>query len=574
MSLPDIHPADNGRPTALSAGHERVLALLAAGAPPADVRAAVDALVQEQAAERQRVEAELREREGQYRAIFESTLDGLVINDLTTGRIVEANSAAHRMHGYTYEEFLGLHPTAFIHPDYHAAFAAFLDAARAGGQFRVRAVDVRRDGTPFHVDVRGTTFTYRGKPHVLGVIRDVTEQQKTRQALERHVAERTRELSALLEVAQNVTATLELEPLLGLILDQLKLVVAYEGASIFALERDELVVVASRRGDPAAGRSLLGIRFPIAGGAAHIWQRLADGQPVNIPDMYAPTPLAVALRGALGPLLHTPAVSYIRTWLAVPLPLKERIIGMLTVSSSATDAYTPRDATLMMAIASQAAVAIENARLYQQAQTLAALEERQRLARELHDSVSQALYGIALGARTARTLLDRDPAQVADPLDYVLSLADAGLAEMRALIFELRPESLAQEGLVAALEKQVAALRARHGIDVQVTLCDEPAVPLELKEPIYRIAQEALHNTVKHARARHVELRLECSSEEITLEVADDGVGFDPAAEYPGHLGLRSMRERAAALGGTLRVESARGLGSRLWAIIPTRRSA
>jgi PAS domain S-box-containing protein len=551
----------------------RVLALIAARAPLADVRAALDDLVAEQAAERERVEAQLREREAQYRAIFESTLDGLVINDPDTGVIVEANPAAHRMHGYAYEEFLGLHPTAFIHPDHHATFAAFLDTARAGGQFRARALDVRKDGTPFDVDMRGTAFTYRGKPHVLGVIRDVTEQQKTRQALERHVAERTRELAALLEVAQNVTAMLELEPLLGLILDQLKLVVAYEGASIFALERDELVVKASRRGDPAASRSLIGLRFPIAG-AALIWQRLADGQPVNIPDMYADTPLANALRAVLGPLLSSPAVSYIRTWLAVPLPLKERIIGMLTVSSSAVDAYTGRDATLMMAIASQAAVAIENARLYQQAQNLAALEERQRLARELHDSVSQALYGIALGARTARALLDRDPAQVADPLDYVLSLADAGLAEMRALIFELRPESLATEGLVAALDKQVAALRARHGIDVQATLCDEPAVPLELKEPIYRIAQEALHNTVKHARARRVELRLECTSEEIVLEVTDDGVGFDPAAEYPGHLGLQSMRERAAALGGTLEIESAQGLGSRLWARIPTRRSA
>jgi PAS domain S-box-containing protein len=569
---PSSH-ATNSPPSDRAAGPERLLALIAAGAPPADLRAALDGLVRQQVAERERVEAQLREREEQYRAIFESTLDGLVINDPATGQIVEANPAACRMHGYSYEEFMGLHPTAFIHPDYHAAFATFLETARAGGQFQVRAVDVRKDGTPFHVDVRGAAFTYRGKPHVLGVIRDVTEQQQSRQELERRVAERTRELSALLEVAHNVTAMLELEPLLGLILDQLRLVVDYEGASIFALERDDLVVVASRRSDPEASRALVGTRFPVKGAGA-IWEQIDAGQPVNVPDMRGDTALAATLRAALGPLITSPAVSYIRTWLAVPLPLKERTVGMLTVSSSKPDAYTARDATLMLAIASQAAVAIENARLYQQAQNLAALEERQRLARELHDSVSQALYGIALGARTARTLLDRDPAQVADPLDYVLSLADAGLAEMRALIFELRPESLQQEGLVAALDKLVAALRARHGIAVEATLCDEPAVPLELKEPIYRIAREALHNTVKHARAGRVELRLECTAEEIVVEVADDGVGFDPAGEYPGHLGLHSMRERAAALGGTLRIESARGLGSRLWARIPTRRSA
>ncbi|HEY7062113.1 MAG TPA: PAS domain S-box protein [Chloroflexota bacterium] len=559
--------------SASEAGRERLLALVAAGAPADELRAAVDALVAEQAAERQRVEARLRERETQYRAIFESTLDGLVINDPDTGYVVEANPAACRMHGYMYEEFVGLHPTAFIHSDYHPAFAAFLETARAGGEFQVHVVDIRKDGTPFHVDVRGVTFAYRGKPHVLGVIRDVTAQRESRQLLERYVAERTRELSALLEVAQNVTSTLELEPLLGLILDQLRTVVGYEGASIFALEHDDLVIVAARRDDADAGRSLVGIHFPLVSARA-IWDVIDGGQPVNMPDILEDAPLANALRAAVGDLLRSPAISYIRSWLAVPLALKDRTIGMLTVSSSAVDAYTSRDATLIMAIAAQAAVAIENARLYQRAQSLAVLEERQRLARELHDSVSQALYGIALGARTARTLLDRDPGQVADPLDYVLSLADAGLAEMRALIFELRPESLATEGLVAALEKQAAALRARHGINVEVALCDEPDMPLALKEPLYRIVQEALHNIVKHARARHVALRLECSPAEIVLEVADDGVGFDPAAAHPGHLGLHSMRERAAALGGTLSIESAQGLGTRLRASLPTRRTA
>src|SRR5213078_3825441 len=140
------------------------------------------------------------------------------------------------------------------------------------------------------------------------------------------------------------------------------------------------------------------------------------------------------------------------------------------------------------------------------AQAKAALEERQRLARELHDSVSQALFGISLGARTARALLAQDPARAAEPIDYVQSLAEAGLAEMRALIFELRPESLESEGLVAAISKQAAALRARHQIEVRADLGAEPALPLERKEALYRIAQEATHNTVKHARAGAIDL--------------------------------------------------------------------
>jgi signal transduction histidine kinase len=137
------------------------------------------------------------------------------------------------------------------------------------------------------------------------------------------------------------------------------------------------------------------------------------------------------------------------------------------------------------------------------------------------------------------------------------------------LIFELRPESLATEGLIAALEKQAALVQARYELAVHAALCDEPDVPLEVKETIYRIAQEALNNTVKHAQAEGVELRLEQDTSEILLEVRDDGVGFDPAGSFPGHLGLKSMRERVVRLGGTLRIESAPGEGTRIRAQIP-----
>ncbi|HKC72833.1 MAG TPA: PAS domain-containing sensor histidine kinase [Chloroflexota bacterium] len=188
--------------------------------------------------------------------------------------------------------------------------------------------------------------------------------------------------------------------------------------------------------------------------------------------------------------------------------------------------------------------------------------ERRRLARELHDTVVQALYGIVLGARAARGLLDRAPGQAAEPIEYVLSLAEAGLAETRALIFDVRPASLETEGLVAALTKQAAPLSARHGIEVHTDLCDEPALPLDIKEALYRIAQEALHNTVKHAQARRVDMRLADQAGTIVLEVCDDGRGFNPDSSFPGHLGLRSMSERATQLGGTLQIESAPGRGT------------
>ena len=213
----------------------------------------------------------------------------------------------------------------------------------------------------------------------------------------------------------------------------------------------------------------------------------------------------------------------------------------------------------LKAVADQTAVAIENARLFSEARGKAALEERQRLARELHDSVSQALYGIALGARTARKLAGPEPPTRRRPprlrplFSRRWSGRDAG-ADLRA-----QAGVLESEGLVAALEKQAAALRARHEIEVEVALCDEPEASLEVKEALYRIAQEALHNTVRHARANNVTIKMVCEGGLLTLEVSDDGVGFDPGGEFPGHLGLRSMRERAQRLGGTLTVESDRG---------------
>ena len=188
--------------------------------------------------------------------------------------------------------------------------------------------------------------------------------------------------------------------------------------------------------------------------------------------------------------------------------------------------------------------------------------ERRRLARELEDAVVQAFYGIVLGAHTARSLLDRAPSEAAEPLEYVLSLAEAGLAETRALIFDLRPESLETEGLAAALTKQTAPLSARHGIAVRTDLCDGPELPLGIKDALYRIAREALHNAVKHARASRVDVRLAHQAGTVMLEVCDDGKGFDPTGSFPGHLGLRSMRERATQGGGTLQIESAPGRGT------------
>ena len=389
--------------------------------------------------------------------------------------------------------------------------------------------------------------------------------QRSYEQLEQRVQERTRELSSLLEISHTVASTLQLKPLLGLILDQLKLVIDYTGSSILTVEGEDLVFLDNR--NPVPQEQLMQLRFPVKN-LGLIWETLSSRESIIVPDLLEETPLAQAVRVAMGELRET-TFQDVHAWMAVPLILRDQVIGMLVLTSSQEQAFTERHATLALAIANQAAIAIENARLYEQAQALAALEERQKLARELHDSVSQALYGIALGLHTARIQLDRDPRELPESLDYLLSLAEAALDEMRALIFELRPESLETEGLVSALIKQAAALHARHDVPVETDLCDEPDLPLKIKQELYRVAQEALHNTIKHAHASQVNVRLGRTAEAIILEIRDNGRGFDPLGSFPGHLGLLSMQERVSNLGGVLQIESTPGQGTHLLAQVP-----
>jgi len=239
-------------------------------------------------------------------------------------------------------------------------------------------------------------------------------------------------------------------------------------------------------------------------------------------------------------------------------------VGLLTAIFREGEMPYEAETTFLAALADQAATAAANARLLAAAREKVALEERQRLARELHDSVSQSLYAIQLGARMARERLDQDPAGIAQPIDHVIRLAEASQAEMRALIFELRPEALETEGLVAALNRQIEAVRARHGIAANLVVTAEPDLPIKVKQALHRIGQEALWNTVKHAQARHVNVRLEAEGGSVALEIADDGIGFDPSARFPGHLGLSSMHERATGVGGYLEVLSAHGRGTRI----------
>ncbi len=368
------------------------------------------------------------------------------------------------------------------------------------------------------------------------------------QVLEQRVEERTQELSTLLDVSRRLGSTLDIKPLLELILSEIKPVLDYSCAFIFRIMEDGQTILASTAGELPAIEEATAFSSQVTSLQGLVIESL---QPVIRWDWTAESyPQKLC-------------------WMGVPLVIKDRAIGLLVFIHQEPHFYRDEDARLAFTFAQQVAVTIENARLYEQAGQLAVLEERQRLARELHDSVSQVLYSIGLGAHAAQKALEKDPSQIAEALDYVNHLAEAGQVEMRSLIFELRPQSLQSDGLVAALEKQVDVLRTRHQIAVQAFFCHEPEVSLAAKEILYRVSQEAIHNVVKHAHATNVIITLECTSDQICLEVIDDGVGFEPAAHYPGHLGLRSMHERAERCQGQVQIESSPGKGTRIRFVIP-----
>ncbi|WP_028059402.1 GAF domain-containing sensor histidine kinase [Candidatus Solirubrobacter pratensis] len=244
-----------------------------------------------------------------------------------------------------------------------------------------------------------------------------------------------------------------------------------------------------------------------------------------------------------------------RSFLGVPIVARGEVIGALYLTEK-DGGFSAEDEKLIALLAAHAAIAIENARLHERSRELSIVEERNRLARELHDNVTQRLFGVALAAESASTLLDRDKAAVAAELARVGELAHGAMEELRAVVFELRPASLEAEGLATVLRKHVDVLRRVSGQRIDLCVGELPRLASGPATQVLRIAQEALGNALRHAEAEHIRVALENGSGRLVLSVADDGRGFDPGAVRGRRLGLTSMHERATELGGKLAVDS------------------
>jgi signal transduction histidine kinase len=248
----------------------------------------------------------------------------------------------------------------------------------------------------------------------------------------------------------------------------------------------------------------------------------------------------------------------LKDFLGVPIRDGDQVLGIIFLANKrVTGGFTDDDEELLTLFATHAAIALTNARLYERTRELTIMEERNRLARELHDAVAQKLFSLRLTAQAAAALAGRDPDRAVTELGQVERLAREALAELRSVIFELRPAELTEDGLVASLRKHVEVLDRVYDVRLDFTAESDTALPEDREAVVFRIAQEALYNALRHARARSISVRLARTRGNAVLEITDDGSGFDDGAAEGG-LGLASMRDRAASVGGALTIGSGR----------------
>ncbi|MBB4699048.1 GAF domain-containing sensor histidine kinase [Sphaerisporangium siamense] len=287
---------------------------------------------------------------------------------------------------------------------------------------------------------------------------------------------------------------------------------------------------------------------------------LRDAAPVRLPDIREDP------RFEWWPSAHP----VLKDFIGVPIRDGDQVLGIIFLSNKrAPGGFTSHDQDLLTLFAAHAAIALTNARLYERGRELTVVEERTRVARELHDAVTQKLFSLRLTAQAAAALVHAHPGRALAEIERVERLAGEALAELRAVIVELRPAELDRHGLVETLRKHVALLDRLNPETVSFSATGEAGdLPAATEVTVLRVAQEAVHNALRHAGASSIAVRLSVPGSRLTLEISDDGDGFDVDGPTRG-LGLVSMRDRAEEAGGALRVSSEPGAGTTVLLEVP-----
>ena len=360
----------------------------------------------------------------------------------------------------------------------------------------------------------------------------------------------TRQRLAESQGVQRVTTSLlrknSLQEVLEIICNEALNLTDATGSAVLLLEENGTLRVTSAVGEKLSALNILPVDGSLAG------RTVLSGEPAFFNDV----------SGINLDYLHDLGIISL---LAAPLKVESTIIGVLDVINK-VGGFAREDLRIISLFADQAAIVIDQTRLHQQVEQIAVMEERQRLARELHDSVTQALYSVNLYAEAARRALMAGKKEVTlENLKELRQMTREALLDMRLLVFELHPSILEKEGLVAALQSRLASVESRSGLKTEMHVEGQGRLPLVLEDELYRIAQEGLNNAVKHARARSVKIELNYSQAGVCLILSDDGTGFNlEAAGGSGGLGLRGIKERVRKMDGNLVIESSPKTGTRL----------
>jgi PAS domain S-box-containing protein len=463
--------------------------------------------------------------------------------------IIVWNPMAEKISGYSREEVVG-HAKIWdwLYPDqsYRAEMLKLAATLFAGNEFLVdeETQILCKNGEKKNiawnsrslVDENGTGY---------GVITfgyDVTSRKKAEEALQKA----HNELSVLYDIASVASESIDLNTILDSSLDRVLPTMKSKKGMIHLWDGStQTLFLAASRGLPHSAITQLGLK-PLDGGL--ISQVFSQKKPVVVPDM-----------SNLLKISNTPAKLF-HTYLGVPMRAKGKAVGVISVFGKAGYYYSPEEITLLASIADQVGVAVENARLYREAGQLAVMEERRRLARDLHDSVTQSLFSLTLFAEAGQRLLRSGQLTDAEMhLGWLGETAQDALKEMRLLVYELRPLALNPGGLVEAIQQRFNAVERRAGIKAHLIADQHHHVelPLHVEEGFYRIIQEALNNSLKHASATSVSVELFATDAEVMAKITDNGVGFNVhTAGAKGGLGLISMQERAEKMEGQLDIRA------------------
>jgi signal transduction histidine kinase len=457
-------------------------------------------------------------------------------------------------------------------PGAETTFKPLFEQVMLGETIRRGALRLESEAFVSYWDLALTPLIEEEVVNLVVVMTDVTERVLAYQELENQAMAHAHGLAMLLEILHHLVS-LEQEPQLLLILDRLEDIVDYIEAGIARLENDQLTVLAYRgfvSQEEWVGWSISVPDSPL------LRQVIYHREPVIIPDIWGDSLMAQTLQSVIGEKSLEKAYEMLHSWMAVPLVAKEQVIGMLFLGHREPDHFSAQRVELVQALADHVVVALEIDRLSRQALNLATLEERDRLARELHDNVAQALGYMNLQITATGKLLTTDQTtEVLASLRELKQIVGETYTDVREEIFNLRATTSLGLGFLDTLRDYLARYRTYYELDVQMVMEAEKSLlelPAEVGTQIIRIIQEALINVRKHAGVDKAIIRLKREAERIRISVEDEGQGFDPAqldqTDNSG-FGLQIMAERAEGVGGRLEVDTAPGEGVRVLIWMP-----